>query len=170
MPKLKENGTKNDDKIDKKIVFFAKGRFCEKCCFLKKKHVFSCLEGTKNASKSIEKTWKMLSEKGMKNVANMVPKWRQNGSRNRYKIKKYTQKCMPKSVQKNNAFQAVQQIQKNGPRCDLELIRDQRVEPGWWTFAIQGPQGAATSTRTRQKKEGERQKERRSKKERKGEW
>ena len=33
MPKLKGNGTKNDDKIDKKIVFFAKGWFCEKYCF-----------------------------------------------------------------------------------------------------------------------------------------
>ena len=73
---------------------------------------------------------------------------------------------MPKSVQKISTFQAVQKIQKNGPRCDLERIRDQRVEPRWCTFASQGPQGAAPSTRTRQKKEGERQKERRTKKER----
>ena len=34
------------------------------------------------------------------------------------------------------------------------------------TFGGRGPQGAAPSTRTRQKKEGERQKERRTKKER----
>ena len=127
---------------------------------------FSCLEGTKNASKSIETTWKMLSEKGMKNVANMVPKWRQNGSRNPYKIEKYREKWTPKSMRKFATFQEVPKIEQISPRCDLEPIRGQRVEPGWWTFASQGPQGAATSTRTRQKKEGERQKERRTKKER----
>ena len=70
-------------------------------------------------------------------------------------------------------FQEVPKIEQISPRCDLEPIRGQRLEPEWWTFASQGPQGAATSTRTRQKKEGKRQKERRSKKERKkerGEW
>ena len=89
-------------------------------------------------------------------------------------------KLIPKSVQnqnihakihseigtKNSTFQAVQKIQKNGPRCDLERIWDQRVEPRWCIFASQAPQRAAPSTRTRQKKEGERQKERRTKKER----
>ena len=40
MPNLKDKGTKNYDKIDKKIVFFAKWWFCEKCCFLKEKACF----------------------------------------------------------------------------------------------------------------------------------
>ena len=69
-------------------------------------------------------------------------------------------------MRKFATFQEVPKIEKISPRCDLEPIRGQRVEPEWWTFASQGPQGAATSTRTRQKKEGERQKERRTKKER----
>ena len=73
---------------------------------------------------------------------------------------------MPKSIRKLDTFQTVQKMKKNGPRYDFEPIRDQRVEPRWCTFASQGPQGAAPSTRTRQKKEGERQKERRTKKER----
>ena len=31
----------------------------------------------------------------------------------------------------------------------------QRLELEWWTFRSRGPQGAAPSTRTRQKKEGD---------------
>ena len=108
----------------------------------------------------------MLSEKGMKNQAKMMPKWRQNGSRNRYKIEKYMQKCVPKSIRKLNTFQAVQKMKKNGPRCDVEPKRGERLKLGWCIFASRGPQGAAASTRTRQKKERERQKERRTKKER----
>ena len=74
---------------------------------------------------------------------------------------------MPKSIQKNATFQEVPKIEKISPRCDLEPIRDQRVELRWCTFASQGPQGAAPSTRTRQKKEGERQKERKKERVRK---
>ena len=73
---------------------------------------------------------------------------------------------MPKSIRKFVTFQAVPKIEKISPRCDLEPISDQRPELWWWTFASQGPQGTAPRTRTRQKNEGERQKERRTKKER----
>ena len=66
-------------------------------------------------------------------------------------------------------FQEVPKIEQICPRCDLEPIRDQRVEPRWWTFASQGPQGTAPSTRTRQKNEGELQKEEPRKKE-SGKW
>ena len=41
-------------------------------------------------------------------------------------------------MRKVSTFQAVQKIQKNGPRCDLEPIRDQRVEPGWWISVANG--------------------------------
>ena len=69
-------------------------------------------------------------------------------------------------MRKFATFQAVPKIEQVSPRCDLEPIRDQRVELRWWTFGNRAPKGAAPSTRTRQKKEGERQKERRTKKER----
>ena len=76
MPNLKENGMEPKMMIKsiRKSCFSPKGDFAKSAVFLGKKHVFPCLEGTKNISKSIEKTWKMLSEKGMKNVTNMVPK------------------------------------------------------------------------------------------------
>ena len=54
-----------------------------------------------------------------------------------------------KSWEKN-----VLKIEKISPGCDFEQKRAKRVEPGWWTFGRQGPQGAAPSTRTRLKKEG----------------
>ena len=70
---------------------------------------------------------------------------------------------MPKSMRKFVTFQAVPKIEQIRPMCDLEPIRDQRVELEWQTFGGRGPQGAAL---VRQKKEGKRQKERRTKKER----
>ena len=73
---------------------------------------------------------------------------------------------MPKSILTFGMFPKVPKIKHIGPRCDFELKRDERLEPELWTFGSRGPQGAAPSTRTRQKKEGERQKERRTKKER----
>ena len=62
---------------------------------------------------------------------------------------------MSKSMLKNVTFQKVQKIRKIGPRCDFEPKRGERLEPEWWTFGSRGPQGAAPSTRTRQKKEGD---------------
>ena len=65
---------------------------------------------------------------------------------------------------KNNGKQSVKI--RNGPRrlvkfrkivarSDFELKWTQRLELEWWTFRSRGPQGAAPSTRTRQKKEGD---------------
>ena len=73
---------------------------------------------------------------------------------------------MPKSIQTNATFQNVPKTEKLSPRCDFELKRVERVLLEWSVYGSQGPQRAAHSSRTRQKKEGERQKERRSKKER----
>ena len=60
----------------------------------------------------------------------------------------------------------VQKVEKLGRDAAKGEPWGQRLGLGWWTFRSRGPQGAAPSTRTRQKKEGERQKERRTKKER----
>ena len=73
---------------------------------------------------------------------------------------------MPISKQKHVTFQTVLKIEKISPGCDFELKRVERVKLEWSVFGSQAPQGAAPNTRTRQKKEGERQKERRTKKER----
>ena len=62
------------NKSIRKSCFSPKGDFEKSIVFLMKKACFSCLEGAKNALKSMEKHGKMLSEKGTKNVANMVPK------------------------------------------------------------------------------------------------
>ncbi len=112
----------------------------------------------------------MIPEKVVKNVAKREPKWSQNGTRNRYKIAKIPRKMHAEIDTKNATFQKVPKIKKMSPRCDFEPNKGERVSTGWSVFGSQGPQGAAPSTRTRQKKEGERQKERRSKKERKVEW
>ena len=112
----------------------------------------------------------MVPEKVMKNVAKSEPKWIQKGTPNHDKIEKYVEKCMPKSIQKNATFQKVSKNKKMSPRCDFEPKRGERGELDWSVYGSQGPQRAAPSSRTRQKKEGKRQKERRSKKERKGTW
>ena len=91
---------------------------------------------------------KTVVGKGMKNVAKWVPKWSQNCVRNRYRIGKYHEQCMPKSTQKNIIFQKVPKIGKNTPRCDFERKRAERVAPEWSIFGSHGPQGAAPSTRT----------------------
>ena len=76
----------------------------------------------------------------------------------------------PKTVLKIVTFQKVSKLGKFGPRGDFEPNKGERPAPECSVFGSQGPQRAAPSTRTRHKKEGERQKERRSKKERKGTW
>ena len=42
---------------------------------------------------------------------------------------------------KLDTFQKLKNIWKIGPRCDFEPKRDQRLEPGAWTFGSRGPQG-----------------------------
>ena len=90
----------------------------------------------------------------MKNEPNIG----QNGTRNRYKIKKYIEKWMPKLIQKFATFQKVQKIEQMGSRCDFVPKMGPRVEPDWWIFGSHGPQRAAPSKRTRHKKERSRRK------------
>ena len=65
-------------KLIRKSCFSPKGDFAKSVVFPGKKHVFSCLEGTKNASKSIAKTWKNVirkrHEKCSQHGAKMTPK------------------------------------------------------------------------------------------------
>ena len=70
----------------RKSCFSPKGDFAKSIVFLMKKHVFSCLEGAKNALKSMEKTWKNVirkrhekcSQHGAKMTPKRVPKSAQN--------------------------------------------------------------------------------------------
>ncbi len=84
------------------------------------------------------------------------------------KSKKYLEKWMPKSTQKCYFSKGAKSQTKIDPMCDFEPKKGDPVALECSVFGNQGPQRAAPSTRTRHKKEGERQKERRSKKERKG--
>jgi len=49
----------------------------------------------------------------------------------------------------------VQKVEKLGQDAAKGEPWGQRLGLGWWTFRSRGPQGAAPSTRTRQKKEGD---------------
>ena len=156
-------------KLIKKLCFSLKGDFTKNYGFPKEKQRFFHVQRVQKTLQNLLKIHeKMVPEKCMKHVGKMVPKGGQHGTRNRYKIEKYLEKWMPKSIQENVTFQKLPKISKNYPRCDFEPNKGERVSRGGSVFGSQGPQRAAPSTRTRHKKEGERQKERRSKKERKG--
>ena len=61
---------------------------------------------------------KCYPKKGMKNVANIAP--------NLYKIKKIHAKMHAEICTKKQYFSSGAKIQKNGPRCDLEIFRADR--------------------------------------------
>ena len=71
----------------RKSCFSPKGDFAKSSVFLRKKHVFSCLEGAKNALKSMEKTLKNVIRKRHGNCtqhdAKMPQKWVPKSVQNR---------------------------------------------------------------------------------------
>ena len=63
-----------------------------------------------------------------------------------------------------------QKVEKLGQDAAKGEPWGQRLELGWWTFRSRGPQGAAPSTRTRQKKEGDGRKKEEPRKKESGKW